>query len=175
MDDFVKDFENDIMPYAESHYRVLAGRENHAIAGLSMGGAHTLNIAIPHAAKFAYIGVFSSGVFGLVRSPGMPEPSGPSFEEQHQAALDNIAVNKGIKLFWIATGKDDFVMPTTRATLELFKKHGYNPVFVESEGGHTWANWRDYLNAFATQLFQTPPATKPASKTAAAKTAQEPS
>ena len=65
-DDFVKDFVSDIMPYAETHYRVLRDRQHRAIAGLSMGGAHTLNIAIPHADEFAYVGVYSSGIFGIV-------------------------------------------------------------------------------------------------------------
>jgi enterochelin esterase family protein len=45
-------------------------------------------------------------------------------------------------------------MPATRATVELFKKHGFTPAFKESAGGHTWLNWRDYLNEFAPQLFQ---------------------
>ena len=39
--------------------------------------------------------------------------------------------------------------------MELLKKHGFKPVFIESEGAHTWLNWRDYLAAFAPQLFQT--------------------
>ena len=38
--------------------------------------------------------------------------------------------------------------------MELLKKHGFKPVFIESEGAHTWLNWRDYLSAFAPQLFQ---------------------
>ena len=38
--------------------------------------------------------------------------------------------------------------------MELLKKHGFAPVILESEGGHTWLNWRDYLSQFAPQLFQ---------------------
>jgi hypothetical protein len=49
------------MPYAETHYRVLTDRAHRAIAGLSMGGQQTLNVAFLHLEKFAYIGVFSSG------------------------------------------------------------------------------------------------------------------
>ena len=52
----------DLMPYVEKNYRVLTDRQSRAIAGLSMGGNQTLNIAIPHLEKFAYIGVFSSGI-----------------------------------------------------------------------------------------------------------------
>ena len=86
----MKDFVDDIMPYAEAHYRVLRDRQHRAIAGLSMGGAQTLNIAIPHADEFAYVGVFSSGIFGIV-PPGGPVAAnpGPTWEQQHLAELDN--------------------------------------------------------------------------------------
>ena len=58
-------------------------------------------------------------------------------------------------MFWFSTGKDDGLMTTTRSTVDLLKKHGFSPVFLESEGAHTWLNWRDYLTEFAPQLFQT--------------------
>ena len=56
-------------------------------------------------------------------------------------------------MFWFATGVDDGLMPTTKSTVELFKKHGFAPTLKESPGGHTWLNWRDYLIEFAPQLF----------------------
>jgi len=169
-DPFLDDFSTDIKPYIETNYRVLKGRENTAIAGLSMGGYHTLYIGVPHLDQFGYLGVFSSGLIGLVpmRMPGAPaapaapaataQPEGPNpglaWEEQNRAVLDNPSLKKGLKLFWFATGSDDFLMPTTKATIELLKKHGFSVVFKESGGGHTWANWRDYLVEFAPQLFQ---------------------
>jgi enterochelin esterase family protein len=152
-DDFVKDFVGDIMPYAETHYRVFRDRQRRAIAGLSMGGAHTLNIAVPHADEFAYVGVYSSGIFGIVGSPTGDPAAGSSWEQQHLAELNNGA-GKNWKLFWFSTGKSDGLLNTTKATVELFKKHGYEPVFQESAGAHTWTNWREYLNQFAPQLFQ---------------------
>ena len=51
----------DVLPYVEKNYRVKTDRASRAIAGLSMGGNHTLLIGIPHLDKFAYIGVYSSG------------------------------------------------------------------------------------------------------------------
>jgi enterochelin esterase-like enzyme len=154
-DDFVKDFINDIQPYAETHYRVLGDRQHRAIAGLSMGGAHTLEIAIPHPDEFAYVGVFSSGLIGIVSLgfPVFPEAN-PTWERKHLAELDSAAGKKDLKLFWFSTGKDDFLLNTTKATVEMFKKHGYQPVFQQSAGAHTWTNWREYLNEFAPQLFQ---------------------
>jgi len=156
-DEFPQEFLTDILPYAEGHYRVMADRAHRAIAGLSMGGGHTINIAVPHLEKFAYVGVYSSGIFGIVPGAGRgggQQPAGPSFEEQHKAELDNPATKKGLKLLWFSTGVDDGLITTTRATVDLFKKHGFTPVFKESPGAHTWINWRNYLNEFAPQLFQ---------------------
>jgi len=168
-DDFVQDFVNDIMPYAESHYRIQADRAHRAIAGLSMGGAHTLWIAVPHLDKFAYIGVYSSGLLGLVGgpvggrggAPATPPPAGPSpqliaWETQNQAILDNAALQKDLKLFWFASGKDDFTVPESvpKGSVEVLNRHGFHAVYEESPGGHTWINWRNYLNEFAPKLFQ---------------------
>jgi enterochelin esterase-like enzyme len=160
-DDFVKDFVNEIMPYAESHYRIQADRAHRAIAGLSMGGGQALYIAIPHLDKFAYIGVFSSGLFGIAGgSPGRagtPPLEGPNpvttWEEQNKATLDNSAFKKDLKLFWFSTGKDDGLIATSKATVEFLKKHGFNATFDESAGAHTWINWRNYLDEFAGKLF----------------------
>ena len=158
-DEFEQDFVKDIMPYVEKTYRVIADRPHRAIAGLSMGGMQTLNIAIPHLDQFTDVGVFSSGLIGTFGSgrgpaPATPAAPDPAWEQQHLSALDNAAAKKGLKLFWFATGSEDFLMPTTKGTVELLKRHGFTVSFKESQGGHTWANWRDYLNEFAPQLFQ---------------------
>jgi len=162
-DEFSQDFVTDIMPYVESHYRVMKDRKSRAIAGLSMGGAQTLNISMSHLDKFAYIGVYSSGVFGsaprpaaaagAAPAPSVPMPS-PEWEKQRLAMLDDAKLKKDLKLLWFATGKEDFLLNTTKATLEILKKHGFSPVYNETAGGHTWLNWRDYLNEFAPKLFQ---------------------
>src|SRR5439155_11736256 len=159
MDEFVTEFETDIMPYAQSHYRVYTDRKHRAVAGLSMGGGQTLNIGARNLDKFAYLGVYSSGLFGIAGGErpgggGSGQPTGPAWEEQHKKALDDPKLKKGLKLVWFATGKDDFLIGTTRATVEMLKKHGFNPVFNETEGAHTWIVWREYLRDFAPQLFQ---------------------
>jgi enterochelin esterase family protein len=142
---FEQDFVKDIRPYVEKHYRVLTDRPNRAMAGLSMGGAQTLNVALPNMKDFAYVGVFSSGI--LTRNLG-------EWETQHQADLDGATAAKdGLKLLWFATGSQDFLIDRTRQTVELLKKHGLSPVFKETTGGHTWINWQKYLNEFAPQLF----------------------
>jgi enterochelin esterase family protein len=162
LDEFTQDFVKDILPYVEANYRVLADRHSRAIAGLSMGGAQTLNIAMSDLGKFSYVGVFSSGVFGS--APRAPAPAGaamppaptpsPEWEQQHQAVLDDAALKKDLKLLWFATGSEDFLVGTTKATIEMLRKHGFAPVYKESPGGHTWINWRNYLDEFAPQLFR---------------------
>jgi len=154
VDEFSEDFVKDIMPYVEKNYRVKTDRKNRAIAGLSMGGAQTLNIGIPHLDQFAYLGVYSSGIFGIIPRPNAPAAQGPTFEEQHMAILDDAKLKKGLKLFWFATGKYDFLVETSKATVDMFKKHNFDVVYKESAGGHTWINWREYLNEFAPKLFQ---------------------
>jgi enterochelin esterase family protein len=142
---FEDDFAKDIRPYVESHYRVLTDRANRAIAGLSMGGSQTLSIAVPALKDYGYVGVYSSGMlFG----------NAADWERQNQANLDDAGVRAGLKLLWFATGSQDGLIQRTRDTVELFKKHGFSPVFKETAGGHTWINWRAYLTEFAPQLFQ---------------------
>jgi len=176
----------DVMPYIESHYRVKKDRASTAIAGLSMGGQQTLAVAVPRLGRFAYIGVFSSGLISAfpelsrrgrgdapapaaAAPPTAAAPTTPpagraaqvppaqtaaEWEKENAATLDNASLKKGLKLMWFGTGKDDFLLTTTQATLDLLKKHGFTPVFKETAGGHTWLNWRDYLVEFAPQLFQ---------------------
>jgi enterochelin esterase-like enzyme len=151
-DDFEKDFINDIMPLVEKRYRIKTSRNSRAIAGLSMGGAQALNISMAQFDKFAYIGVFSSGVFGIAGGRG--GRGTPDFEQRNVAALDNSALKKGLKLCWFATGKQDSLIATSRATVDMMKKHNFNVVFKETEGAHSWIVWREYLNEFAPQLFQ---------------------
>ena len=164
---FVSDFTTAVMPYIEQHYRVLTDRANTAIAGLSMGGGHTLNIAFPQLERFAYIGVYSSGLLGAfpaaegaaaapapAGAPASPPLTAAEWERMNAAKLDDAALKKGLRLLWFATGKEDRLISTTQGTVDLLKKHGFAPVFKESPGGHTWINWRNYLVEFTPQLFQ---------------------
>jgi enterochelin esterase-like enzyme len=143
--DFPREFAEDIMPYVESHYRTLPDRAHRAIAGLSMGGAQTLNIALANPERFSAVGVFSSGILG--------ENAG-DWEKDRRAALDNPNLKNGLKVMWFSTGSDDSLMTYTRATVDVLKRHGLDATFEESTGAHTWINWRNYLDRFAPQLFR---------------------
>jgi enterochelin esterase family protein len=67
--------------------------------------------------------------------------------------LDNKYLKKDLKLFWFATGTEDFLIDTSRASVKMLKKHGFKPAYKETDGGHTWAKWRDYLLEFTPELF----------------------
>jgi enterochelin esterase family protein len=158
-DEFSKDFLGDIRPYVESRYRTINDRAHRAIAGLSMGGMQTLAIGIPHLNEFAYIGVFSSGLmraFGAGRRTpdGVTPDRGASWEKENEAVLANASLKKGLKLVWFGIGNEDFLLEASRGTVELMKKHGFAVTEQETDGGHTWLNWRDYLIEFAPKLFQ---------------------
>ncbi|MBI5833763.1 MAG: esterase [Armatimonadetes bacterium] len=144
----------DIRPFMESHYRLLPGRQNRAVAGLSMGGAQALEIAANQFGDFGYLGVFSSGIFSL--DPDRPAPTGPSWEERHKAALDDTELRKGLRVVWFAIGREDFLLKVSRATVEMLGRHGFEVKVKETDGGHGWANWRDYLGEWLPMLFKTP-------------------
>ncbi len=153
MVEFVEDFVNDIRPYVEKRYRVYTDSKNRAIAGLSMGGAQTLDIGISQLGDYGYMGVFSSGIFGITgRGPG--GDSGQSWEDEHKEILENDELKNKIRLFWFAIGKDDFLLDTSRATVEMLEKHGFDIVSKETSRGHVWINWREYLNEFTQKLFR---------------------
>lgn len=152
--DFQRDFLEDIMPVVEKRYRALTDRKDRALAGLSMGGSQTLNIGFSALDKFGYLGVFSSGVFGIAGGSRTPAGNEPSWEERHKETLDQEQLKDGLRLLWFATGKDDFLLKTSQATVEMLKKHKFDVTYKETDGGHTWLVWRDYLIEFAPQLFR---------------------
>jgi enterochelin esterase-like enzyme len=152
MDEFGEDFVKDLRPYVEKNYRVLGDRAHRAIAGLSMGGAQTLNIAFSHLDEYAYIGVFSSGIFGIAGGFKAAPPN-TQWQERHKAVLDNPELKKGLRLLWFGIGKEDFLLKTSNATVNMFKNHQFQVVSRETAGGHTWINWRAYLHEFAPLLF----------------------
>jgi enterochelin esterase-like enzyme len=146
LDEFVREFERDIEPYVRRNYLVRTDRDSTAIAGLSMGGAQTLEIAVRRLGDFGYVGVFSSGVFGAAQSD--------EWERRYRAQLADAGSRRGLKLLWFATGEEDFLLETTEATVELFRRHGFDVTYRRTGGGHTWINWREYLHELAPHLFK---------------------
>ncbi len=138
---FEKSLVEDVVPYIEKNFRVKADKNHRALAGLSMGGGHTITASITYPGTFGYIGVFSSGIFDA--NADMAEM------EKKFLALKN----SGVNTYWVACGKEDFVMDSNKRLLSVLDKTGFKYEYFENEGGHTWANWRTYLSMFAPMLF----------------------
>ncbi len=128
------------LPMVEKLYRVKPGRENRAIAGLSMGGLHSLSIGLNALDTFAWVGAFSAA---------MPEESALS------GVLDGAPeANKQLKLLWIACGKDDFLLEENEKMISLMNDKGLVHEWSLTEGGHSWPVWRGYLESFVERLFR---------------------
>jgi enterochelin esterase-like enzyme len=140
----------DVVPFMEKNYRTLTGKDNRAIAGLSMGGGHTQTITNDNPGMFSYIGVFSMGIMNNARQPAADVAKA----DQEREAKIEVLKNSGYKLYWIGVGKDDFVYQGVVTLRGILDKHNFKYVYRESTGGHTWANWRIYLSEFAPQLFK---------------------
>jgi enterochelin esterase-like enzyme len=146
-DIFTKDLVNDIIPYVEKNYRIRTGKDDRALAGLSMGGLETLNTGIKYNNLFGYLGVLSSGWFADQK---------PVMDEAEKLVADNSAsFNKNVKLFWISMGgKEDIAWKNCQNMLKLFEKYGLKFQYSEVPGGHTWLVWRDNLYNLAPLLFR---------------------
>jgi enterochelin esterase-like enzyme len=146
-DRFTNELMRDVAPFVEKNYRVLTGRDNRAIAGLSMGGGQTTRVIASHPDQFAYVAVWSAGV--------NPQTSA-DFEKRNAAFLGGAdKLNKQIKLFSISVGDKDFALAGSKNLAELLKKNGIKYELNISGGGHTWINWRRYLNELTPRLFRT--------------------
>ena len=135
----------DVVNYIESNYRVYKDKKHRAIAGLSMGGYHSLHISRYYPDMFNYVGLFSAAI----NPRNNTSPVYQNFEE----TLD-IQFTKKPALYWIAIGKTDFLYQDNVRFRQLLDSKGHPYVYYENEDGHIWRNWRIYLTEFAPQLFK---------------------
>lgn len=142
--DFSDDLLTDLVPFIEGNFRTVNVRGGRAMAGLSMGGAHTMSTGLVNPELFAYVGIFSMGLMSAERVE--------AYESRNAAALAKAA--ETMELVYYAMGKTDFLYGSVAPTRAVFEKYGIAHLYVESEGGHTWANWRDYLADFLPRLFK---------------------
>ena len=142
--DFSDDLLADLVPFIEANFRTVNERGARAMAGLSMGGAHTMSTGLVNPELFAYVGIFSMGLMSAERVD--------AYEARHAAALGK--ASESMNLVYYAMGKTDFLYGSVAPTRAVFEKYGIAHHYLESEGGHTWANWRDYLADFLPRLFK---------------------
>jgi enterochelin esterase family protein len=135
----------DLIPMVEKTYRVAPGRENRAMAGLSMGGFQTFTTTLAHLDKFAYIGGFS-GSSGGRGDVDLKTLHGGVF-------ADAAAFNKKVKVLFLSIGSEEG--PGTKAFSDRLTQAGIRNVYYLSEGtAHEWLTWRRSLREFAPLLFR---------------------
>ncbi len=135
---FPESLVKDVIPYIDRNYRTVANKDSRAIAGLSMGGGHTVAATSAHPEAFSYVGVFSMG-------------AAADISDKLEALKKD-----GVKFYYVGHGKDDPVVKVAQGQnlAAQLEKVGINYHYTESTGGHTWSNWRIYLNELAPSLFQ---------------------
>lgn len=146
MDGKMEETFPDVIKFVENNYRVQADKSGRAIAGLSMGGFHSLHISHYYPNTFDYIGLFSPAI----------DPIGDANSPVYDDAEDAIRtqMQNGYKLYWIGIGKTDFLYKDVERYRGQLDGLGMKYIYHESEGGHTWSNWRNYLTDFVPQLFK---------------------
>ncbi|MBP5561884.1 MAG: esterase [Muribaculaceae bacterium] len=131
----------DIVGFVDSHYQTIPEREARAVSGLSMGGGHTFGISRLYPETFDY--------YGLMSAAARMKPGDADFEGQ----MARLFASKP-KLYWIAIGKEDFLMDMNNQLRSYLNAKGYPYEYYENDGGHIWRNWRIYLTMFAQRLFR---------------------
>ena len=138
-----RDIVEDVLPLVESTYKVSKRPDDRAIAGLSMGGGHSINIAFSRPEMFRYVALMS------------PAAGGGVAKMYPRIAEKPDILNKQFKLLWLGVGKDDTLTgPGDKAFDEALTAIGVKHTFVLSEGRHEWTVWRHHLNDIAPLLFK---------------------
>ena len=136
----------DVVKFVESNYRTINAKSGRAIAGLSMGGFHSLHISKQYPDLFDYVGLFSAAI-----NPDKAVKS-PIYDDRDAKLKTQFSKNP--KLYWIAIGKADFLYKENEAYRKLLDNGGYKYTYYETEEGHIWKNWRIYLTEFVPMLFK---------------------
>ena len=136
----------DVIKFVEDNYRTLKTKSGRAIAGLSMGGFHSLHISKEYPNLFDYVGLFSAAI--------MPREGISSKIYDNQDEKLKIQFSKKPKLYWIAIGNADFLYQANKDFRKYLDDNKYPYTYYETGEGHIWKNWRIYLTEFASLLFQ---------------------
>lgn len=143
LQEFKKDFFDNLIPFVESNYRAKKDKDSRAIAGFSGGGGTSLYFGLNNQDKFAWICGFA---------PGMLKEE---FDRNNSGAFsDPSLTNKNLKLFWIGIGKEDMLYSIVNDYLAVLDEKKIKHEKFISDGGHTWMNCKLYLSTIAQKLFQ---------------------
>ncbi|MDD3789008.1 MAG: alpha/beta hydrolase-fold protein, partial [Petrimonas sp.] len=146
MDGKYEETFGDIINFVDKNYGTIKRKDGRAVAGLSMGGFHSMHISHFYPNTFDYIGLFSAAI--------MPNNDVKSKVYENIDAQLRTQMKNGYKLYWIGIGKDDFLFKANQEYRDMLNKMGMKYTYRESDGGHTWRNWRIYLSEFVPLLFR---------------------
>lgn len=135
----------EIVRFVDTNWRTRPDKHSRAIAGLSMGGYHSLHISRQYPEMFDYIGLFSAAIFPF---DGVKSEVYNDFEGKLRTQFQGNPA-----LYWIAIGSDDFLYEPNKRFRDILDTNGWPYTYVETSGGHIWRNWRTYLSRFAPLLF----------------------
>ena len=149
-----------LIAWTEAHFRTINDKQHRAIAGLSMGGFHTMHTAALLNQSFDYVGIFSALYVPHTKQPhseriiemsALALSDKPAYQ-QTEALLAQQFANPP-QLYWIACGVEDFLYEDNVIYRQYLDEKQYPYEYHESAGGHSWENWIDYLTIFAQRLF----------------------
>ena len=129
---------DEVVPFIDKNYRTIANKDNRAIAGLSMGGMHTIQATNNNPGAFGWIAVWSAG--------GQDTP-------EFAAALTKLK-QSGVKHYYVAAGANDFARSGSDALYKIAQKAGLNTSWHETPGAHYYLIWRVFLGDFGSMLFR---------------------
>lgn len=140
---FYKYLLDEVLPAVESKYRIAAGRENHAVAGFSMGANQSLDLFFSHFDLFSSVGALCASKYDPI-------------ENAYEALLaDSKNMNAKTGVIWVGCGRQDpGHFNGSQRVAEVLEAHHINHVWHPTEGVHNYAIWRDYMVEFLPLLFQ---------------------
>jgi enterochelin esterase-like enzyme len=134
---FEHDLLKDIIPYVESHYAVLADRDQRALVGMSMGGGQTLNIGLANVDTFAWLGAIAAAPNTKRPAELVPDP----------------AVEPKLKLLWLGCGSKDGLLRVSQGVHNYLKEKGVPHVWTVDGNGHDTTEMSNNLYHFAQRIF----------------------
>lgn len=136
----------EVVKFIDKNYRTIKSKKSRAIAGLSMGGFHSMHISKQYPDMFDYVGLFSAAIM-----PGADVKS-PIYEDLEGKLKTQF--DKKPALYWIAIGDKDFLYNANKDYRKMLDDKGYKYAYYETSEGHIWKNWRIYLTEFTPMLFK---------------------
>ena len=136
---FKNELMNDIIPFIESHYSVVADREHRALAGLSMGGGQSLTFGLSNLETFASVGGFSSAP-----NTGAPEVLVP----------DPKKTTDQLKVLFISCGNKDGLIRISQGLHAYLKEQNVPHIWHVDDHAHDFEHWKKSLYQFSQLIFK---------------------